>query len=98
MKHAAAFPYKKSKNGVTLKVRVTPRSSKKGIEGVEGDTLKVRLTAPPVEGAANSQLIEVLSEWLGVRKSGIKIIRGHSSRNKTVEIHGAENIIKQGYN
>lgn len=88
MKDAAALPYKKSKNGVTLKVRVTPRSSKMGIEGVEGDTLKVRLTAPPVEGAANSQLIEVLSEGLGVRKSGIKIIRGHASRIKTVEICG----------
>jgi uncharacterized protein (TIGR00251 family) len=86
--NAASLPYKKSKNGATLNVRVTPRSSKKGIEGVEGDTLNVRLTAPPKGGAANSQLIEVLSKELGVRKSVMKIIRGHASRIKTVEISG----------
>ena len=88
MMNVSSLPYKKSKNGVSLNVRVTPRSSKKGIEGVEGDTLNVRLTAPPKDGEANSQLIAVLSRELGIRKSVIKIIRGHASRIKTVEISG----------
>jgi uncharacterized protein (TIGR00251 family) len=58
----SSLPYKKSKNGVTLNIRVTPRSSKKSVEGVDGDTVNVRLTAPPKDGEANSQLIDVLSK------------------------------------
>jgi uncharacterized protein (TIGR00251 family) len=85
----SSLPYKKSKNGVTLNIRVTPRSSKKSVEGVDGDTVNVRLTAPPKDGEANSQLIDVLSKELGIRKSVIRIIRGHASRIKTVEISGA---------
>ncbi len=85
---APRIPFKKSKDGVLISVKVQPRSSKKGISGVTGETLKVRLTAPPVGGAANEQLIEVLSEALSVRKSGIKILKGLSSKNKIVKIEG----------
>lgn len=84
------IPFRRTKNGITLHVKVRPRSSKQGVE-VTGDTLKVRLTAPPAGGAANEQLIGILSETLGVRKSSIHIIRGLSSRDKVVEIKGYEN-------
>ncbi len=73
-------------------VKVEPRSSKRSVSGVMGDVVKVKLTAPPVDGAANEQLIEVLSETFGVRKSSIKIVRGLSSKNKVVEITGVTGI------
>lgn len=82
------IPCKKTDKGFIIKVRVEPRSSKKGVSGVMGDALKVKLTAPPVEGEANEQLIEVLSDYFKIKKSAIKIIRGQASKNKTVEIDG----------
>jgi uncharacterized protein (TIGR00251 family) len=85
-------PFRKTKDGITVEVRVEPRSSKKGIAGVMENVLKVKLTAPPVGGEANEQLIEVLSEATGVRKSDIRIIRGHAAKNKVVEIRGISDI------
>jgi uncharacterized protein (TIGR00251 family) len=82
------IPFKKSKKGVTIEVRVEPRSSKACISGVTGDVLKVKLTAPPVEGEANRQLIEVISEELGIAKRRINIVKGLKSKNKVVEIEG----------
>jgi uncharacterized protein (TIGR00251 family) len=86
------IPFKKTKDGISIQVKVQPRSSRKGIEGVTGDTVKVYLTSPPAEGAANEQLIEVLSEGLGVKKSAIYIIKGLSSRHKLIGIKGVEKI------
>lgn len=85
------IPFKRTRNGITVNVKVQPRSSKQGVE-IIGDTLKVRLTAPPVDGAANEQLKRILSETLGIRKSSIRIIRGLSSRDKVVSIEGVENL------
>jgi uncharacterized protein (TIGR00251 family) len=87
---ALNIPFKKSKGGILLTVKVQPGSSKKGIEGVSGDTLMVKLTSQPRDGAANEQLIELLSEELGIRKSLINIIKGHKSRHKVVEIKGSK--------
>ena len=53
-------------------------------------TIKVKLTAPPVEGSANEQLIEVIAEELGVKKAQVRIIRGHSAKRKTVEVRGID--------
>jgi hypothetical protein len=86
------MPFQRSKKGVTLKIKVEPRSSRKGISGVVGDAIKIKLNAPPVGGAANEELIEVLSEELGIKKTSIKILRGMSSRNKVVEIEGVTSI------
>jgi len=69
-----------------ITVRVQPRASKKAVEGVKDGALRVKLTAPPAEGEANAQLIEVLSKELGVRKSAVSIVKGHSSRDKVVEV------------
>ncbi len=86
------IPFKKTKLGISIEVKVQPRSSRKGVESVAGDTVKVYLTSPPAEGAANMQLIEVLSEALGVKKSAIHIIKGLSSRHKLIEIRGVDRI------
>jgi uncharacterized protein (TIGR00251 family) len=83
------LPYTKVKDGIIIQVKVIPRSSKKEIAGVEGNTIKIKLTAPPVEGAANEQLIELLSEEFKIKKSNIIILKGDSSRHKTVKITGA---------
>ena len=86
------MPFQKSKKGVTLKIKVEPRSSRKGISGLMGDAIKIRVNAPPAGGAANEELIEVLSEEFGIKKTSIKILRGISSRNKVVEIEGVDSI------
>ena len=70
-----------------IHVRVIPRSSKNLIEWEEGG-LKVHVTAPPVDGAANAALIALLAQCLAVHKRDIQIVRGTSSRNKIVEITG----------
>ncbi|MFZ3138120.1 MAG: DUF167 domain-containing protein [Thermodesulfovibrionales bacterium] len=86
------MPFQRSKKGVTLKIKVEPRSSRKGISGVVGDAIKIKVNAPPVGGAANEELIEVLSEEFGIKKTSIRILRGISSRNKVVEIEGVDSI------
>ncbi len=87
------IPFKKTKNGIVIEVKVEPRSSKRQISGIMDNTvLKVKLTAPPVDGSANEQLIELISETTGVRKSQIKIVRGLSSKRKLIEITGVEGI------
>lgn len=89
MKIFMDIPYKKTKNGITIEIKVEPRSSQRGIAGVmDNSVLKVKLTSPPVEGAANEQLIEVMAEELKVKRSQVKVIRGHSSKRKVVEISG----------
>jgi uncharacterized protein YggU (UPF0235/DUF167 family) len=68
-------------------VRVIPRSSKNSLEW-EQDSLKVRLTAPPVDGAANEALQELLAKRLALPKHAISIVRRTTSRQKVVEIAG----------
>ena len=73
---------------VRFAVRVQPRSSRTGVEGVHGDALKVRVNAPPVDGAANEAVVEVLAEALGVPRRMVRIVAGESSRSKVVEVAG----------
>jgi hypothetical protein len=80
------IPYSKAKDGIIIEIQVIPRSSKKEIAGVNGNIVRVKLTAPPVDGAANEQLREVLAERFGIKKGNIVILKGASSRNKTVKI------------
>lgn len=72
----------------SIQVKVLTRSSKDQIMGKEGDVLKVKLTAPPVDGKANEALIELLARRLGVSKTRIEIISGRRSRLKSLLIHG----------
>ena len=76
-------------DGVIFKVIVQPRGSKNQIIGLQGDALKIRLTAPPVKGAANKMCIEFLAKSLNVRKSDVEIVRGKGSRTKQVLVRSA---------
>lgn len=82
------IPVSETKNGVVFNIRVIPRASRSELAGVQGDALKIRITAPPVEGAANKECVRFLSDMLGVKRSQIKIIAGHKSKNKKVSISG----------
>lgn len=77
-----------SNGTVTLTIKVVPRANQNQIVGIEGDALKIRLNAPPVEGKANSALIQFLAEMLGVARTQIEIIAGHSARRKIVRVRG----------
>jgi hypothetical protein len=70
--------------GVLIDVRVVPRAGRSGLAGTRGGALLVRLAAPPVEGAANAELIEVLAGLLGVPKRAVTIVAGERSRSKRV--------------
>jgi len=83
---------KQLQNNLTIKIKVEPRSSKSGIVGPYGDSLKVKLTSPPVDGKANKELIALLSKELKVRKKNIEIMSGQSSKNKVVKIIGISKI------
>ncbi|MDA8169955.1 MAG: DUF167 domain-containing protein [Nitrospiraceae bacterium] len=85
---AIGIPFAKTGRGITFRVKVEPRSSRRKVMGIHEGALKVKLTSPPVEGKANEELIEFLADLLGVRKSDIKILRGGSSKQKTVEVAG----------
>lgn len=78
----------KTATGVRFGVRVQPRASKNEVAGVYGTALKIRLQAPPVDGAANAALILFLADLLGVSRGSVRIISGESSRDKVVEIVG----------
>lgn len=81
-------PVSAAPDGVTLAVRVTPRAGRNQIAGVDDDAVRIRLTAPPVEGAANAALIEFIAAWLGVRKSAVSIVSGGQARHKRVHVAG----------
>lgn len=73
--------------GKIMNIKVVPNAKKKEvIQAV--DYLKIKVTAPPVEGKANKVLIDVLAEHFNVKKSAIKIIKGEKSRDKVVMIEG----------
>lgn len=73
---------------LAFSVVVVPRSSKSEIVGLYDGALKIRLAAPPVEGAANVELVRLLAKELGIAKSGVEIVSGASSRRKTVSVEG----------
>ena len=78
-----AFP-----DGVMLDVRVIPRASRSQIAGTHNGALVVRLSAPPVDGAANAELVELLADALGIPKRNITLISGERSRSKRVRVLG----------
>lgn len=90
---AADKPYAAEADGVRLAVRLTPRARRQGLDGVavaaDGrPVLQIRLTAPPVEGAANKALIAFLAEGLGLRKAEVTIRSGETARTKILLLAG----------
>jgi uncharacterized protein (TIGR00251 family) len=71
-----------------LDVRVIPRARQSGIAGTRDDALLIRLNAPPVDGAANKELVAILAAALDVPKSAISILAGETSRSKRIAIGG----------
>lgn len=74
--------------GVRFEVRVQPRASRSEIVGEQEGALRVRLAAPPVDGAANDALIELLADLLDVPKRDIRIVTGSTSKRKVIEVDG----------
>jgi len=74
--------------GVRLDVSVQPRSSRNQVVGEQNEALKIKLTAPPVEGEANAALVDFLSHYLKLPRKDIKLIKGETSRHKIIEIMG----------
>ena len=74
--------------GVLIDVRVIPRAGRSGIAGTRDNALLVRLNAPPVEGAANAELVEVIAKALGVPKRSVTIDSGERSRLKRIRVGG----------
>ena len=84
-----------------LEVRITPNASRDEIVGLLPDGVwRIKVQSPPVEGAANKRLVVFLARAAGVSKSRVRIVRGETSRRKTIEIDGDESVImrklKQG--
>ena len=76
--------------GVIIDVRVIPRASKSEVGATRGDAVLVRLKAPPVEGAANAELIEILASRLQVSRRSVAIVTGETSRLKRVKVMGLD--------
>lgn len=81
--------YKESDGRITFDVRVVPRASKTAVAGEHDGALKVRVAAPPVEGAANEELVRFLARELGVATRSVEIVAGHTSKSKRVRVTGA---------
>ena len=71
-----------------LAVRVVACASRNEIAGFEGETLRVRVTAPPVEGRANQALTRLLAKELGVARGDVRVVAGHGSRDKVLAVDG----------
>jgi hypothetical protein len=84
------IPIRETETGVVFQIRVVPRASRCEPAGFQGDALKLRITAPPVEGKANEACIALLAKLLGAKKAQVAIIAGHASRMKTVAVEGVK--------
>jgi uncharacterized protein (TIGR00251 family) len=79
---------KEKAGGVQFAVRVIPGASKNEVAGIQEGALKIKLTAPPVEGKANKACVDFLARLLGMRRSALAIVSGEKSRKKTVTVDG----------
>jgi uncharacterized protein len=83
-------PLERTADGIRLRLRIQPRASKTEVSGLHGDSLRIRLAAPPVDGAANEELVRFLSELLGVPRRAVEVTAGQASRQKTVCVTGVD--------
>ncbi len=86
-----------SGNEVKISLRVYPNASRNEVVGFTNGILRVKVSAPPIKGKANRELITFLSRLLGVGKGSVNIIKGHTTRNKVVAVDGLsqEEVMKQ---
>lgn len=77
-------------DGIIITIRVIARAGRSGLAGTRGDALLVRLHAPPVEGAANAELIDIIATVLDVPRRAVSIVAGQRSRQKRVRVSGID--------
>jgi uncharacterized protein (TIGR00251 family) len=84
-------------DGVLLSVKLQPRASKNEIGAELGGELKIKVTAPPVDAAANEALVKFLAQELECPRGKVELVRGHTSRHKTILLHGfkPENVLSK---
>lgn len=75
-------------NGLELKVIVLPRSSRNTIVGLQDNILKIKTSKPPVDGAANDACCRLLADHFNLPASKVTVVRGHTSRRKTIRLKG----------
>lgn len=80
--------FKENNGSVSFMVRVVPRASKSEIVGEHDGALKVRLASPPVDGAANAELIKLLAKTIGVSRGDVEIVSGNTSKTKQIRLNG----------
>ena len=83
----AAF-LRETAGGVVLTLKVIPRSSVNAVAGVQADALKLKITAPPVDSAANAEVVRFLAQVLDVPRGAVQLLRGATSRHKQVQVEG----------
>jgi uncharacterized protein (TIGR00251 family) len=84
-------------DGVLLSVKLQPRASANEIGDALGNELRIKVTAPPVDAAANEALVRLLAQHLDCPRNRVELVRGHASRHKTVKLYGlaAEDVVKR---
>lgn len=95
MSRPEAAPCAIARDGIVFSLHVQPRASKNQLCGIQDNALKIRLTSPPVDGAANKLCREFLADLFSVPKSAIEIISGETSRHKRVHVNGDPDRLKQ---
>lgn len=81
-------PIEQTAEGVRLRIKAVPRATRSEVAGLHGDVVRIRLAAPPVDGAANEELIRFLSDTLSVPHTAIRLVSGQTSRSKVITIVG----------
>ena len=81
-------PISPTPTGVRLRLRIQPRASREEVAGVAGDAIRIRLTAPPVDGTANEALVRFLAVLLRVPRSAVELVSGRTGRSKLVAVTG----------
>lgn len=85
-----ALEVQRTREGLTIRLRVSPKASRDKVGGVHDGALRVAVTAPPVDGAANAAIVKLLAKALGVGKGALSIVRGQSGRDKLLAVAGLE--------
>jgi uncharacterized protein len=81
-------PVESATDGIRIRLHIQPRAARTELAGAFGDALRIRLKSPPVDGAANDELIRFLAEALEVPRSRVDLVAGHAARRKTVRVTG----------
>ena len=84
------FKINSCESGIRFSAVIQPRSSQNEVSGIHNNSLKIRLTSPPVDGAANKTCVKFLAKWLQMSPSRVRIVAGLSNKNKIIEIEGID--------